>query len=130
MFVNSQNMISNYITLILNFFHKIKNDTLWRNIKDSKIIRKEYWSLGPNICEKEHLLNKWTAAASDDLQKEYNGDLTFPNLKSILFRYSTLFKILYWDTRSFVFMVLLRKVNFSPVYACHTERKSRNRIEK
>ena len=32
---------------------------------------------------------------SDDLQKEHNEDLTFPNLKNILFKYSTLFKILY-----------------------------------
>ena len=31
--------------LILNFFHKTKNDTLWRDIRGSKIIRKEYLSL-------------------------------------------------------------------------------------
>ena len=38
-------MINNYVMLILNFFHKTKNDTPWRDIRDSKIIRKEYLSL-------------------------------------------------------------------------------------
>ena len=28
--------------LVLNFFHKTKNGTLWEGIRDSKIIRKEY----------------------------------------------------------------------------------------
>ena len=51
-------------------FYKTKSGTLWRDISNSKIIRKEYLSLRPNS---KHLLNKRTAVSSDDLQKKHNG---------------------------------------------------------
>ena len=35
------NLINNYIMMILNFFHKTNNITLWRDIRDNKIIRKK-----------------------------------------------------------------------------------------
>ena len=51
-------------------FYKTKSGTLWRDISNSKIIRKEYLSLRPNS---KHLMNKRTAGSSDDLQKKHNG---------------------------------------------------------
>lgn len=41
-----------------------------------------------------HLLNKWIAVSSVNLQKEPSGDLTYLNLKSMLFRFNTLFILL------------------------------------
>ena len=41
-----------------------------------------------------HLLNKWIAVSSVNLQKEPSGDLTYLNLKSILLRFNTLFILL------------------------------------
>ena len=46
-----------------------------------------------------------------NLQKEHRGEITFPNLKSILFTYKVLCKTLYWNIRAFV-VFLTRKYIF------------------
>ena len=46
--------------------------------------------------------NKWSRVSSSSLQYEQRGESTFLNLKSILFRYRTLFNNLYWNILRFV----------------------------
>ena len=46
--------------------------------------------------------NKWSGVSSSSLQYEQRGESTFLNLKSILFRYRTLFNNLYWNILRFV----------------------------
>ena len=50
-----------------------------------------------------------------NLQKKHLGEVTFPNLKSILFAYRILCKTLHWSIRAFVskWVLRIRKYTFS-----------------
>ena len=56
--------------------------------------------------------NKCIIFSLCNLQKEQNGEVTFPNLKSVLYANGILCKTLYWNMRVFVSKVALENTFF------------------
>ena len=79
-----------------------------RERKDNVLLEINSFNWSQRIFVFMQLLKRWSGVSSLILQKEHKGESNFPNLKIILFRYKTLLKSLYWNTRSLESFVTIR----------------------